>query len=157
MKEKRRTSYGKNQGVVPVIEWTGVSPGHESANLGPSALCNEKSDNGVSHCTPGFTNEQHHGGLDSVDLERWEGNKDKSKYIERIQKIHMFSLLLSCLTSAALPERCRAGRFAGRRPWRWRPPPWALRRWRSTACCIATTSGPARSVETEVTNGEDVY
>lgn len=45
------------------------SPGHESANLGPSALCNEKTDNRVSHCTPGFTSEQHHGGLEGVDLQ----------------------------------------------------------------------------------------
>lgn len=50
-----------------------------------------------------------------------------------------------------LPERCRAGRSAGRRPWRWQPPPWALRRWRNTACCITSTCGPAQSVKTEVT------
>ena len=46
-----------------------LSPGHESANLGPSALCNEESDNRVCDCTPGFTNEQHHGRLEGVDLQ----------------------------------------------------------------------------------------
>lgn len=46
------------------------SPGHESANLGPSALCNEETDNRVSHCAPGFTDEEHHGGLKGVNLQR---------------------------------------------------------------------------------------
>lgn len=43
-------------------------PRHESANLGPSALCDEEPDNRVGHCTPGFTDEQHHGGLEGCDL-----------------------------------------------------------------------------------------
>lgn len=43
-------------------------PRHESANLGPSALCNEEPNNGVGHCAPGFTDEQHHGGLEGCDL-----------------------------------------------------------------------------------------
>lgn len=44
------------------------SPGHESANLGPSAFCNEETHNRVGHCTPSFTDEQHHGGLEGVNL-----------------------------------------------------------------------------------------
>lgn len=45
-------------------------PRHESPNLGPSALCNEEANDGVSDCTPGFTDEEYHGGLNSVDLQR---------------------------------------------------------------------------------------
>lgn len=47
-------------------------PGHESPNLGPSTLCNEEANDRVSHCTPGFTDEEYHGGLNSIDLQREE-------------------------------------------------------------------------------------
>lgn len=53
------------------------------------------------------------------------------------------------LSSSTLPERYQAGRFAGRKPWRWQPPPWARRRWRNTLYCIMSTSGPTRSVQIE--------
>lgn len=56
-----------------------VSPGHQSADLGPSALCNEETNDGVGHGAPGFTDEQHHGGLDSVDLEREEGDNTQKQ------------------------------------------------------------------------------
>lgn len=52
-----------------------------------------------------------------------------------------------------LPERLRAGRFAGRRLWRWRPPPLARRRWRNTTYCIVATSGSSRSVPKEGDKG----
>lgn len=43
-------------------------PRHESADLGPSGLGNEEAHNRVGHGAPGFTDEQHHGGLEGVDL-----------------------------------------------------------------------------------------
>lgn len=45
-------------------------PGHESPNLGPFTLCNEEANNRVSDSTPGFTDEENHGGLNSIDLQR---------------------------------------------------------------------------------------
>lgn len=64
-------NYGEMQ-EFPLV-WAGGSPGHESANLGPSALCNEEANNRVGHCTPGFTYEQHHGRLEGVDLQSRTG------------------------------------------------------------------------------------
>ncbi len=125
--------------------WAGSSPGHESANPGPSALCNEETNNRVGHCAPGFTDEQNHGGLEGIDLQSRAETNWSLKHTQA-QNSLSFTLYLS---SNTLPERCRAGRFAERRPWRWQPPPWERHRWRNTAYCIMTTCGPAPSVKTE--------
>lgn len=45
-----------------------VSPGHESSNPGPFAFCDEETDHRIGHSTPDFTDEQHHGGLEGVNL-----------------------------------------------------------------------------------------
>lgn len=58
-----------------------VSPGHQAADLSPSALCNEETNDRVGHSAPGFTNEQNHGGLDSIDLERKGNNNRETKLV----------------------------------------------------------------------------
>lgn len=121
-----------------VLARAGSSPGHESANLGPSALRDEEADHRIRHCTPGFTDEQHHGRLEGVDLGSRTGLRTRK------MKVYTHSDRLC----RHLPERHRAGRFAGRRPWHWRRPPWALRRWRNTAYCLMSASGSGRSART---------
>lgn len=76
---------------VSFIVWAGSSPGHESANLGPSTLRNEESDNGVCHCPPGFTNEQHHGGLEGVDLQSGTGTGWSLKKHARRKVSHLLT------------------------------------------------------------------
>lgn len=46
------------------------SPGHESPDPGPSALGDEEANNRVGHGAPGLTDEEHHGGLNGVNLQR---------------------------------------------------------------------------------------
>lgn len=124
-----------------------VSPGHESSNPGPFAFCDEETDHRIGHSTPDFTDEQHHGGLEGVNLRSATGTRWNSQAHISIPA-HFFHLWKSL--PVRLPEQRRAGRFAGRILWRWQPLPWARRRWQNTICCIATTSGSGRSGQTDV-------
>lgn len=126
-------------------------PGHESPNLGPSTFCNEEANNGVSHCTPGFTDEEYHGGLNGINLQR--GTAKALLLLTAREHLSNTSLSLSL---DALPGQHRAGRFAERKPWHWQPPPSARRRWQSRVCCIVTVSYPARSVRMRVAEGVGV-
>ena len=64
---------GMSAPVRKTIVWAGSSPWHKSANLGPPALCNAEANNRIGHCSPDFTCEQHHGGLEGIDLQSKTG------------------------------------------------------------------------------------
>lgn len=74
------------------------------------------------------------------------GHKTTISIYSYMGATHTLSHTLS-LSLNTLPGQHRAGRFAGRRLWRWQPPPWVRRQWRNTTYCIMATSGSSRSVK----------
>lgn len=133
------------------------SPGHESANLGPSALHNEESNNRVCYCTPNFANEEHHGGLEGVDL---QSRTETDLNLKTLAGPNYFFIYTRSYTLSptfpSLPGRHQAGRFAGRRLWHWQPPPWVRHQWQNTTYCITTASGSRRSVKKKVTRERNI-